>query len=140
MSGQPPVIWDKAQGCQVYDRWGNKWLDWSSGVLVTNAGHNHPKIKQAMLDQINQGMVHCYCFPHEGRARLTKKLAEVAPEGTRQGLFADEPVRRRPNARSSWHGRRDESSAETKRSLSLPLKTPFTAGPWAPNWRVEFQG
>ena len=81
MSGQPPVIWDKAQGCQVYDRWGNKWLDWSSGVLVTNAGHNHPKIKQAMLDQINQGMVHCYCFPHEGRARLTKKLAEVAPEG-----------------------------------------------------------
>ena len=81
MSGQPPVVWDKAEGYQVYDRWGNKWLDWSSGVLVTNAGHNHPKIKQAMLDQINQGMVHCYCFPHEGRAKLTKRLAELAPEG-----------------------------------------------------------
>ncbi len=81
MAGQPPVVWDSAEGIQVYDRWGNKWLDWSSGVLVTNAGHNHPKIKQAMLDQINQGMVHCYCFPHVGRAELTKKLAEVAPEG-----------------------------------------------------------
>ncbi len=39
MIGQPPVVWDKADGFQVYDRWGNKWIDWSSGVLITNAGH-----------------------------------------------------------------------------------------------------
>ena len=30
MGGQPPVIWDRAEGLQVYDRWGNMWLDWSS--------------------------------------------------------------------------------------------------------------
>ncbi len=41
MMGQPPVIWDKAEGFQIYDKWGNKWLDWSSGVLITNAGHDH---------------------------------------------------------------------------------------------------
>ena len=39
MRGQPPVIWDHAEGFQVYDRWGNCWIDWSSGVLITNAGH-----------------------------------------------------------------------------------------------------
>ena len=39
MSGQPPGIWDKAVGYHVYDRWGNKWLDFSSGVVVANAGH-----------------------------------------------------------------------------------------------------
>ena len=32
MSGQPPILWDRAEGFHVYDRWGNRWLDWSSGV------------------------------------------------------------------------------------------------------------
>ena len=81
MSGQPLILWDRAEDCQVYDRWGNMWLDWSSGVLVTNAGHNHPKIAKAMTDQIKHGLVHNYCFPNELRAKLTKRLADLAPEG-----------------------------------------------------------
>ena len=39
MRGQPPVVWDRAEDVYVYDKYGNKWLDWSSGVLVTNSGH-----------------------------------------------------------------------------------------------------
>ena len=39
MRGQAPVIWDHAEGVNVYDAYGNMWLDFSSGVLVTNAGH-----------------------------------------------------------------------------------------------------
>ncbi len=81
MGGQPPVVWDRAEGIQVYDRWGNMWLDWSSGVLVTNAGHCHPKIRQAMLDQLNHGLIHNYCFPSEVRANLVEELGKVAPEG-----------------------------------------------------------
>jgi 4-aminobutyrate aminotransferase / (S)-3-amino-2-methylpropionate transaminase / 5-aminovalerate transaminase len=81
MSGQPLVLWDRAEDCQVFDRWGNMWLDWSSGVLVTNAGHNHPKVAEAMIDQIRHGLVHNYCFPTELRARLTKRLADLAPDG-----------------------------------------------------------
>ena len=42
MMGMPPLIWDRAEGFHVYDKWGNKWLDWSSAVLVTNAGHGRP--------------------------------------------------------------------------------------------------
>ena len=34
MQGQPPVVWDHAEGFQVYDKWGNCWIDWSSGVMV----------------------------------------------------------------------------------------------------------
>ena len=81
MSGQPPIVWDRAEGIHIYDKYGNKWIDWSSGVLVTNAGHNHPKIKQAMIDQINHGLVHNYCFPSEPRAKLAEMLVDVAPEG-----------------------------------------------------------
>jgi 4-aminobutyrate aminotransferase / (S)-3-amino-2-methylpropionate transaminase / 5-aminovalerate transaminase len=84
MSGQPPILWDRAEGVQVYDRWGNMWLDWSSGVLVTNVGHNHPLIRQAILDQVRHGLLHNYCFPSEVRAQAVEALAAVAPEGLKK--------------------------------------------------------
>jgi len=80
MSGQPPVVWDRAEGIQVYDRWGNVWLDWSSGVLVTNAGHCHPKIRQAIVDRLQHGLMHNYCFPSALLAELVRELARVSPE------------------------------------------------------------
>ena len=81
MGGQPVVLWDRAEGFQVFDRFGNMWLDWSSGVLVANAGHNHPKVKAAMIEQIEHGLVHNYCFPSQPRADLVEALANVAPDG-----------------------------------------------------------
>lgn len=81
MSGQPPVVWDRAEGFQVMDRWGNRWLDWTSGVLVANAGHNHPAVRRAIVEQANAGLLHNYCFPSEIRATLARELASVAPAG-----------------------------------------------------------
>jgi 4-aminobutyrate aminotransferase/diaminobutyrate-pyruvate transaminase/4-aminobutyrate aminotransferase/(S)-3-amino-2-methylpropionate transaminase len=81
MSGQPLVLWDRAEGIQVFDRWGNMWLDWSSGVLVTNAGHSHAQICNAIVDQVRHGLTHNYCFPSEVRAKAVEELAKVAPEG-----------------------------------------------------------
>jgi 4-aminobutyrate aminotransferase/(S)-3-amino-2-methylpropionate transaminase len=81
MRGQPPVVWDKAEDISVFDKHGNRWLDWSSGVLVTNAGHCAPEVKQAILDQVNSNLLHNYCFPSEERAQLTEYLASLAPAG-----------------------------------------------------------
>ena len=81
MSGQPPIIWHRAEGVQVYDPYGNMWLDWSSGVLVTNAGHGHPAILEAVRAQCDRSLLHNYCFPSEERALLTERLVELAPEG-----------------------------------------------------------
>lgn len=79
MRGQPPVVWDHAEGFQVYDRWGNKWIDWSSGVLITNAGHGRQEIIRAITEQANSKLLTNYCFPSEIRARLVEKLASVLP-------------------------------------------------------------
>jgi 4-aminobutyrate aminotransferase / (S)-3-amino-2-methylpropionate transaminase / 5-aminovalerate transaminase len=79
MAGQPPVVWDRAQGVQVHDRWGNTWLDFSSGVLVTNAGHSHPAVVEAIVRQAAHGLLHSYCFPSEVRAQLAEALVELAP-------------------------------------------------------------
>ena len=48
MRGQPPIVWDHAEGFQVFDAWGNRWIDWSSGVLITNAGHGRKEIIDAI--------------------------------------------------------------------------------------------
>jgi len=81
MGGQPPVLWEKAKGCQVWDRWGNKWLDWSSGVLVTNAGHGRKEIVDALVRQARKPMLHNYCFPSELRGELVQALIRVSPKG-----------------------------------------------------------
>jgi len=81
MSGQPPVVWDRAEGIQVYDKYGNMWLDWSCGVLVTSAGHGRKEIKEAIVNQVNYGLLHNYCFPSELRTLLVEKLSKLAPEG-----------------------------------------------------------
>ena len=81
MLGQPPVVWDRAEGFQIYDRYGNMWLDWSAGVLVTNVGHGHRAIMAAATDEIQRGLLFSYCFPTEARARLAQRLVELAPEG-----------------------------------------------------------
>src|SRR5512132_1860115 len=51
MRGQPPIVWDHAEGFQVWDPYGNCWIDWSSGVLITNAGHGRPEIIEAIQKQ-----------------------------------------------------------------------------------------
>jgi 4-aminobutyrate aminotransferase-like enzyme len=81
MSGQPLVVWDRAEGCQVYDMWGNMWLDWSSGVLVANAGHGRAEIREAIIKQVRHGLLHNYCFPSGVRAEFVAKLSELAPPG-----------------------------------------------------------
>lgn len=80
MAGQPPVVWDKAEGFQVYDAWGNMWLDWSSGVLITNAGHGRKEIADAIAAQAQSHLLTTYCFPSEMRAKLCERLVGLMPE------------------------------------------------------------
>lgn len=81
MTGQPLVLWDRAVGCQVFDPWGNIWLDWSSGVLVASAGHGRKEIAEAIREAAAKPLLHNYCFPSEYRAALTARIVELAPEG-----------------------------------------------------------
>ncbi len=87
MRGQPPIVWDRAEGFQVYDASGNCWIDWSSGVLITNAGHAAPEIVQAIVDQAQHKLLTNYCFPNEVRARLVEKLSTMFGEPDRKAFL-----------------------------------------------------
>jgi len=80
MRGQPPVIWDRAEGVNVYDAYGNMWLDFSSGVLVTNAGHGRKDIADAIIGQASKPLLTSYCFPNLPRIELVQKLVSLTPE------------------------------------------------------------
>src|SRR5439155_2299696 len=62
-------------------------LDWSSGVLVTNAGHGIEPIRSAIIDQVNSGLLHNYCFPSEERAELVEHLVKLAPPGLEKAFL-----------------------------------------------------
>lgn len=87
MMGQPPIVWDKAEGFQVYDKWGNKWLDWSSGVLITNAGHGRKEIINAIRNILDRKLLATYVFVHEKRAELTKMLQGISPDPANYMVF-----------------------------------------------------
>ena len=87
MLGQPPIIWEGAEGSQVWDRWGNKWIDWSSGVLIMNAGHGRKEIRSALKEVIDKPLLSTYVFVHEKRAELTKALQALAPEPVNYRVF-----------------------------------------------------
>ena len=80
MRGQAPVLWAEGEGVHIRDPYGNQWLDFSSGVLVTASGHGHPKVRRALAEMVERGVYHAYGFPTDIRARLSAKLVELAPE------------------------------------------------------------
>src|SRR3989441_5247784 len=87
MSGQPLIIWDKAEGCIVSDRWGNRWIDWSSGVLITNAGHGRKEIRDALREVIDHGLVASYVLLHDRRGRLGEMLRGISPAPQNYRVF-----------------------------------------------------
>jgi 4-aminobutyrate aminotransferase-like enzyme len=87
MSGQPPILWHKAEGSTIEDRWGNRWIDWSSGVLIANAGHGHPAIRKAIQEVLDRPLLATYVFPHADRACLTAGLAALAPDPANYQVF-----------------------------------------------------
>ena len=63
MNQELPLVWDKAKGYQIFDSSGNIWIDFSSGIFVTNVGHAHPIVKKAIIDTVENNLLHNYYFP-----------------------------------------------------------------------------
>ena len=77
-SEQVPIVWKHAEGVWATDMDDNTFLDFTSGVLVANAGHSHPRLVRAMQEQAEKA-VNTYDFLNEWRPQLAKKLVEITP-------------------------------------------------------------
>lgn len=79
MADQVPVVWDHGERVWVTDVDGNEYIDFTSGVLVTNLGHSHPEHVKAIRQQAGR-LMNCYSFPTPERVRLSKRLVDLLPD------------------------------------------------------------
>ncbi|MHC4401257.1 MAG: aspartate aminotransferase family protein [Planctomycetota bacterium] len=75
---QAPVVWKEGRGCAITDVDGNTYLDWTSGVLVTNVGHCHPHLVEA-VQRSAQELINNYECANEYRVLAAEKLVAALP-------------------------------------------------------------
>ena len=83
MQGQIPVVWSRAKNFLVYDRHGNEFIDFTSGICVTNTGHGNPEVMKAIRDKVSGvPLAHAYTFATEIRYDFIKELVNTCyPKG-----------------------------------------------------------
>ncbi|MEA3305522.1 MAG: adenosylmethionine--8-amino-7-oxononanoate transaminase [Candidatus Omnitrophota bacterium] len=86
----PPVLIEKAEGIKLYDNKGNFYYDTISSWWCNVHGHNHPKIKEAIKNQLNSlGHVLFAGFTHKTAILLSEKLISITPRGLTKVFFSD---------------------------------------------------
>ncbi|RPI83769.1 MAG: aminotransferase class III-fold pyridoxal phosphate-dependent enzyme [Chloroflexi bacterium] len=83
-----PIPVERAEGIYFWDTDGKRYYDFSSQLMNTNIGHQHPKVVKAIQEQAEK-----ICFVHPGNATdvrglLGKKLAEITPGNLKKSFFA----------------------------------------------------
>ncbi len=54
-----PVVFDKAEGSELFDENDNRFIDFFAGAGTLNYGHNNPKITEALIEYLqHKGIVH----------------------------------------------------------------------------------
>ena len=51
-----PVVFEKGQGCYLYDSEGKEYLDFAAGIAVNSLGYHYPGYDEALKDQIDKLM------------------------------------------------------------------------------------
>lgn len=87
MNNQLYAVWDKAIDYQVFDKWGNVWIDFSSGIFVTNVGHGNPELVAAIQKMLDKPMLNSYYYYLEERSLLAEQLVGMAPKHMDKAFF-----------------------------------------------------
>lgn len=75
-----PIIAAKGEGCYIYDLDGTRYLDFTCGIGVTNTGHCHPKVVEAIRQQAGlllHGQVNI--IYHRPLLELVSELKTIVP-------------------------------------------------------------
>ncbi len=84
-----PLVIAGAEGCYVWDYDGNRYLDFSSQLVNTNIGHQHPKVTAAIAEQAGKLATIAPQHANEARGEAAKRLTAIAPEGFSKVFFTN---------------------------------------------------
>jgi len=84
-----PVTVDRAQGSEIWDISGKRYIDFAGGIGVMNVGHAHPHVMKAVREQLDRATHTSFQVVHyESYLRLAERLCEVAPiDGPKKAIF-----------------------------------------------------
>lgn len=86
-----PLVVKRARGVMMEDLDGNRFLDFTAGIAVTNAGHCHPRVVKAIKNQAGR-LVHMSGtdFYYRPQIKLAEMLARLAPgPGPKRVFFSN---------------------------------------------------
>ncbi|MGZ4637834.1 MAG: aminotransferase class III-fold pyridoxal phosphate-dependent enzyme [Actinomycetes bacterium] len=84
-----PMAVAGAEGSYLWDYDGNRYLDFSSQLVNTNIGHQHPKVVEAIRAQAAQLCTIAPQHANATRSEAARLIAEVAPEGLDKVFFTN---------------------------------------------------
>jgi 4-aminobutyrate aminotransferase/(S)-3-amino-2-methylpropionate transaminase len=84
-----PLVADHAQGSELWDTSGRRYIDFVGGIGVMNVGHNHPRVMAAVREQLDRATHTAFqVVMYESYLRLAERLCEVAPgDGSKKAIF-----------------------------------------------------
>jgi 4-aminobutyrate aminotransferase len=75
-----PLVVESGKGCIVKDVDGNEYIDFNSGLVCLNVGHNHPKVIQAIKNQCDRFLHYSNTdFYYNEVLDAAEKLSEIMP-------------------------------------------------------------
>jgi diaminobutyrate-2-oxoglutarate transaminase len=79
-----PVVFEHARGCHLVDEDGNRYIDFLAGAGTLNYGHNHPELKEKLVEYIAEdGVTHGLDMFTKAKARFLETFQEriLGPRG-----------------------------------------------------------
>jgi 4-aminobutyrate aminotransferase/(S)-3-amino-2-methylpropionate transaminase len=75
-----PYFAAHAEGAEIRDVEGRRYIDFAGGIAVLNVGHRHPRVIAAVKAQLEQVTHACFqVTPYEPYVRLAERLGEIVP-------------------------------------------------------------
>ncbi len=75
-----PIFAERAENAEVWDIECNRYIDFAGGIAVLNTGHVHPKVTQAVEEQVNKFSHTAFqVMPYKPYIELAERLNHLAP-------------------------------------------------------------
>ena len=88
-SGSRRPMFERSDGVYVWTTDGARYLDGSSGAMVSNIGHSNPRVLAAMREEMERGtFAYRLHFESEPAERLATALGRLCPPGHERVFFA----------------------------------------------------
>jgi 4-aminobutyrate aminotransferase len=80
----------RAENAEIWDKEGNRYIDFAAGIAVVNTGHRHPKVIEAVKKQLDAFTHTCHqVVPYENYVQLAERLNDLVPgDFAKKTIFA----------------------------------------------------